>query len=81
MPRTTISSPLVFSTPWPFCAAVRAGDLTFLSGSVGADPASGALPGGRAGYPDASAQTKATAEMLDEALTALGSRRAALAKL
>lgn len=81
MPRTTISSPLVFSTPWPFCAAVRAGDLTFLSGSVGADPASGALPGGRAGYPDAAAQTKATAQMLDEALSALGSGREELAKL
>ena len=81
MPRTTISSPLVFSTPWPFCAAVRAGDLTFLSGSVGADPRTGALPGGRSGYPDAAAQTTATAEMLDQALAALGSRREELARL
>jgi len=81
VPRTTISSPLVFSTPWPFCAAVRAGDLTFLSGSVGADPRTGALPGGRSGYPDAAAQTKATAEMLDQALAALGSRREELARL
>ncbi len=81
MPRTTISSPLVFSTPWPFCAAVRAGDLTFLSGSVGADPATGALAGGRAGHPDAAAQTRATAKMLDDALTALGSRPDELARL
>ncbi len=81
MPRTTISSPLVFSTPWPFCAAVRAGNLTFLSGSVGADPATGALAGGRAGHPDAAAQTRATAKMLDDALTALGSRPDELARL
>jgi enamine deaminase RidA (YjgF/YER057c/UK114 family) len=81
MPRTTITSPLVSGTKWPFCAAVRAGDLTFLSGSVGADPASGELPGGRRGHPNPGAQAEGTVAVLDAALAALGSRREELARL
>jgi len=81
VPRTTITSPLVSGTTWPFCAAVRAGDLTFLSGSVGADPASGELPGGRRGHPNPGAQAEGTVAVLDAALAALGSQREELARL
>ncbi len=81
MPRTTITSPLVSSTTAPFSSAVRAGELTFLSGSVGADPASSELPGNRHGHPNPGAQATGTVTVLDAALEALGSRREELARL
>jgi 2-iminobutanoate/2-iminopropanoate deaminase len=43
MPRQAIDSPQLAPPVGPFSHAVRAGELVFLSGQVGQDPASGKL--------------------------------------
>ena len=67
MPRETITTDLIAPSVGPFSAAVRAGDLLFLSGQVALDPATGKLVAG-----DIGAQTEQIFANISAVLEAAG---------
>ena len=67
MRRETITTDRIAPSVGPFSAAVRAGDLLFLSGQVALDPATGKLVGG-----DIGAQTEQIFANISAVLEAAG---------
>jgi 2-iminobutanoate/2-iminopropanoate deaminase len=67
MPREAVTSDRIAPAAGPFSAAVRAGELVFLSGQVGQDPATGRLVEG-----GAAAQTEQIFRNLRAVLEAAG---------
>ena len=67
MRRETITTDRIAPSVGPFSAAVRAGDLLFLSGQVALDPATGKLVGG-----DIGAQTEQIFVNISAVLEAAG---------
>ena len=67
MPREIITTDRIAPSVGPFSAAVRAGDLLFLSGQVALDPATGKLVAG-----DIAAQTEQIFANISAVLEAAG---------
>ena len=67
MTRETVTTDRIAPSVGPFSAAVRAGDLLFLSGQVALDPATGKLVAG-----DVAAQTEQTLSNISAVLEAAG---------
>ena len=68
MGREAVSSPNAAKPIGPYSAAIRAGNLLFISGQVGFDPATGVLVNG-----DVSAQTDQVMRNIASLLAAAGS--------